>query len=67
MLLEQGHLYTCGYGKRGELGLGITCPRMETPQLVESLKDERIVKVAAGHGFSVAVSDSGKVYSRYPC
>ncbi|GJQ09525.1 hypothetical protein GpartN1_g1316.t1 [Galdieria partita] len=62
---EQGHLYTCGYGKRGELGLGTTCRRIETPQLIESLarEDERIIKVAAGHGFSVALSESGKVYS----
>jgi alpha-tubulin suppressor-like RCC1 family protein len=60
---EQGHVYSCGYGKRGELGLGTTCRRVETPQRIESLAREqvRIVQVAAGHGFSVALSDTGKV------
>lgn len=62
---EQGHVYSCGYGKRGELGLGTTCRRVETPQRIESLAREqvRIVQVAAGHGFSVALSDTGKLYS----
>eukprot|EP00871_Galdieria_phlegrea_P003019 jgi/Galph1/3718/GphlegSOOS_G2406.1 len=61
---ENGHVYTCGYGKRGELGLGTTEHRVDRPTLIESLANmEKIKKVTAGHGFSVALSESGKVYT----
>ena len=61
---DGGKLYTFGWGGYGRLGHGedITGSQL-TPKLVEGLKDEWVVDVATGDYYSMAVTDSGQLYT----
>ncbi|XP_042217246.1 E3 ubiquitin-protein ligase HERC2-like isoform X2 [Homarus americanus] len=61
---NQGELYTWGRGNYGRLGHGSSDDH-STPTLVTALKAERVLDVACGSGDAqtIAVTDSGNVYS----
>ena len=61
-LTEAGRVYTWGYGAAGRLGHGGFQERY-TPALVESLRDIRVVAVAAGDFHSMALTGGGRVYT----
>lgn len=50
-------------GKFGQLGLGTNAEVVDTPQRVEALASERVVRLASGWKHSLAVTASGKCYS----
>ncbi|XP_075231807.1 serine/threonine-protein kinase Nek8-like [Lycorma delicatula] len=54
-------VYTWGEGGRGQLGHDDTCNWCSYPTCVESLRGRSIIKIGAGDGFSVFVSDSGVI------
>ncbi|XP_076028585.1 E3 ubiquitin-protein ligase HERC2 isoform X2 [Oratosquilla oratoria] len=63
-ITSQGELFTWGRGNYGRLGHGSSDDH-NIPTLVTALKGERVVDVACGSGDAqtVAVTDSGLVYS----
>jgi hypothetical protein len=62
LLTENGTLYSYGLGTRGQLGTGdLSCH--DSPCLIEPLAGLTIVQVAAGKWHSLALSESGDVYS----
>jgi alpha-tubulin suppressor-like RCC1 family protein len=63
-LTNKGHVYACGYGSQGQLGLGQghTDNRYE-PILVKSLLGKEIVMVSAGATHSLVLSSNHDVYS----
>ena len=63
-LTEDGSVYSCGSGFHGELGLGRSA-YATSPQLVLGLPDpakDPVVSIAAGTGFSLAATKSGKLF-----
>lgn len=58
-----GKVYTLGRADYGRLGLGEGCGEKSEPTLVESLKSETCVDVAAGGCVSFAVTKVGKNFS----
>ena len=55
-------MYTWGYGKEGELGHG-NSEEYKLPKLVEGLKEKKLIKIGAGNGFTIALTDEGALYS----
>jgi alpha-tubulin suppressor-like RCC1 family protein len=64
LLTNKGHIYVCGYGSQGQLGLGQgnTNNKYE-PTLVKSLLHKTIVMIAAGANHSMALTSRNDVYS----
>ena len=64
MLLDsQNHVYTWGANSSGQLGYATNTATTTEPACVEALFAERIVDIAAGEKFSVAVTSEGTVYA----
>ena len=64
-LTNGGHVYGWGYNGYGQLGNG-TCNNQSVPIQVNGLLEScRIVSIACGANHSMAVSDTGAVYSWY--
>ncbi|KAF9361148.1 hypothetical protein BGX26_005522 [Mortierella sp. AD094] len=61
-LAADGTLYSWGSGRHGQLGHG-DLMSVSTPKPIESLQGMRIVEAACGASFSVALSDTGDIYS----
>lgn len=59
---NKGHLYVCGFGGQGQLGLGIIENKYE-PVLVQSLLGKFIKMVAAGVNHSLCLTERGDIYS----
>eukprot|EP01138_Halocafeteria_seosinensis_P006052 gb/GECG01006186.1/.p1 GENE.gb/GECG01006186.1/~~gb/GECG01006186.1/.p1 ORF type:complete len:456 (+),score=40.70 gb/GECG01006186.1/:1-1368(+) len=59
-LTDDGRVFTWGLGDAGRLGNGIRSQLV--PEPVELLESERIIQVAAGKEFSMAVSEGGSAY-----
>eukprot|EP00315_Gephyrocapsa_oceanica_P006507 CAMPEP_0185341590 /NCGR_PEP_ID=MMETSP1363-20130426/98702_1 /TAXON_ID=38817 /ORGANISM="Gephyrocapsa oceanica, Strain RCC1303" /LENGTH=457 /DNA_ID=CAMNT_0027940817 /DNA_START=717 /DNA_END=2087 /DNA_ORIENTATION=- len=57
-----GSVYTFGSGARGRIGHGDEADR-HVPKLVEALRECSVVAVSAGYKHSLALTDSGAVYS----
>lgn len=56
-------MYTCGNNTRGQLGHGDTIERL-TPAIIQHLMGHtKVVQVAAGPGYTFAVTADGSVYS----
>ena len=56
-------VYTWGRNREGQCGLGsMSTVSMVSPQRVEALLHERIVKIVAGSHQSFAITDDGKLY-----
>lgn len=62
ILTNKGHIYACGYGSQGQLGLGATENKYE-PILVESLLGKKVLMIAAGANHSLCLTDQSNVYS----
>jgi alpha-tubulin suppressor-like RCC1 family protein len=57
-----GKLYATGWNDTGRLGLGDRKNR-KAFTLVSSLEGKKIVAIAAGGGFSLAIDENGKIYA----
>lgn len=60
---EVGHVLTLGQGDVGQLGLGEDTLERKKPAIVKGLDDLEIVQVECGGMHTVALTDSGKVYT----
>ena len=60
---ESGHVYSMGSNAFGQLGQDKSVKAKNTPSLVEGLVDQFVVSVACGNQHSVAVTDTGLVYT----
>ncbi|XP_065178843.1 uncharacterized protein LOC135809421 isoform X2 [Sycon ciliatum] len=61
LLTDSCHLYAWGANDYGELGQGARNFQI-TPKLISSLKDRRIISMATGDQFSVALDHYGEVW-----
>lgn len=61
-LTSEGNLYSWGQGQGGELGHG-DMKTYTIPKMISTFGNVKIVAIAAGFSHSVAVSDSGRLYS----
>ena len=63
-LCDNGDVYSWGSNDEMQLGLGATFGRkVNRPELVSELGGKGVLRVAAGKNFSVALTESGDVYS----
>ena len=63
-LVDNGDVYTWGANDEMQLGLGATFGRkVSRPELVAELGNKGVLRVAAGKNFSMALTESGDVYS----
>ena len=60
---RDGALYSWGYNDRGQLGLGITVSKTNSPKLVESLSEYKIVAVGVSYHHSAAVAETGELFT----
>lgn len=63
VVTETGQVWTWGEGRRGELGHHQEPGVKQTPQLVENLETVFVVQVSCGGSHTVAVADTGMMYS----
>lgn len=63
LLDSEGTVHSLGRTDYGRLGRGEDCEESHEPGAVESLKDEKIDRIAAGSSVSLALTDKGEVYS----
>jgi hypothetical protein len=61
-LSEAGELYSCGFGRFGQLGHGDRASQ-HTPRLVAALQGVRVSAVAAGVFHSLSLREAGGAYS----
>jgi alpha-tubulin suppressor-like RCC1 family protein len=61
-LTEDGLVYALGANKYGQLGTGNTQP-CTSPTLVKALSDHNICAIACGNDHSLAISESGSLYT----
>lgn len=59
---NEGHLWTWGWSKYGQLGHGDQCDQV-TPKKVESLSDRKVVLIAGGWRHTMATNDLGQLYA----
>lgn len=63
-LTDNGRVYGWGLATSGRIGIGTNAPdEVLTPRRVDNLDNIHIVAIAAGRTFSLALSNTGKVYS----
>lgn len=62
ILTNKGHIYACGFGSQGQLGLGQTDNKYE-PVLVQSMLSKPVKMVAAGANHSLCLTQRGDVFS----
>ena len=63
VLTENGHLFTWGNNGEAQLGLGQDCTSAPVPTRLHLPNDELVIEVACGGWHTLALTDSGKVYS----
>ena len=61
-LSSNNHLYVCGHGYLGQLGLGNN-KNINSPLIVQSLSNKTIIEIAAGWSHSLVLSNEGNIYS----
>ncbi|MFA4987322.1 MAG: hypothetical protein WC712_12110 [Candidatus Brocadiia bacterium] len=61
VVCSDGEVYTWGINSSGQLGLGDTIDH-NTPQLVATLSDKGVIRVASGGGTCLALCADGSVY-----
>ncbi|XP_052749366.1 probable E3 ubiquitin-protein ligase HERC4 isoform X2 [Galleria mellonella] len=62
-LTNQGHLYSCGSNEAGQLGRHTDSNEGRMPDLVEKLKEYKILSIACGLQHSLALNEWGIPYS----
>ena len=62
MLDRAGNVYSAGWNKTGQLGLGHTQPCVSVFTKVDSFCD-KIVEIAAGWDFSIFLTEHGEVFT----
>ncbi|XP_032962493.1 E3 ISG15--protein ligase HERC5 isoform X1 [Rhinolophus ferrumequinum] len=62
-LSKGGELFAWGQNLHGQLGIGIICASIQTPQIVEHLSGVPLAQISAGKAHSMALSISGNIYS----
>ena len=63
-LCDNGDVYSWGSNEEMQLGLGSSFGRkVNRPELVAELSNKGVLRVAAGKNFSMAMTESGDVYS----
>lgn len=63
-LLCRGELYTWGLASSGELGHGGWTPiEVSCPRMITSLQRTRIVSVSCGANHTLAISETGQLWS----
>ena len=66
-LTDTGNIYSWGYNGEGRLGLGIEMNSQVvskyTPQFIKALESKKIIAIAAGFNFALALTDTGNVYA----
>lgn len=63
VVTEEGKVFTWGDGRRGELGHIHDPSLKQTPRMVEMLDHVFVTSVACGGSHTVAITDSGQLYS----
>lgn len=66
ILTNKGHIYVCGYGSQGQLGLAATENKYE-PVLVQCLLGKNITMVAAGANHSLCLTERRRLLLRLQC
>ena len=61
-LSSNNNVYTCGHGYLGQLGLGNN-KNINSPTIVKSLTNKKIIKIAAGWSHSLVLTSEGYIYS----
>ena len=61
-LNTQGQVVSCGFGAKGQLGHGQQQGIVVEPSVIAGLSDHRVIELAAGSSFSLALTDKGKVF-----
>ncbi|KAF5306646.1 hypothetical protein FQA39_LY08835 [Lamprigera yunnana] len=59
ILDNNGHVYSCGWNKKGQLGCSDESLKFE---VIDILKEFKIVQISCGWDFSAAVSECGKLF-----
>lgn len=62
-LLKDGRVYAWGYNSCGQIGNGQIGGETAAPVLIDAFDGSRIVDVAAGSNFSLALTEQGTVYA----
>ena len=57
VLTEDRHVYACGWGEHGQLGLGRRAD-VAVPELITALKHKRIAQISAGSYHSAVLSET---------
>ena len=63
MCHTDGHLYSWGENKDGQLGHSKGKDHVGTPRVIYSLKDMPIVKIASGKAHNLILSPAGGVFA----
>ena len=61
-LSSNNKVYACGHGYLGQLGLGNN-KNFDSPIIVKSLTNKKIIEIAAGWSHSLVLSGEGNIYS----
>ncbi|GIY76864.1 hypothetical protein CDAR_513182 [Caerostris darwini] len=61
LITASGKIFSWGRNSEGQIGNG-TRKEQKIPSLISSLKDKKIIHVACGTDFSIAIDSAGKIY-----
>ncbi|XP_078415568.1 RCC1 and BTB domain-containing protein 1 isoform X2 [Cetorhinus maximus] len=63
VLTTEGEVYSWGYNNCGQIGSGSTASQATPRRVTHCLQNKRVVAIACGQIFSMAIVDNGEVYS----
>ena len=62
VMMEDGSLFTFGFGTNGQLGLKSTSNKAK-PQLVKDMSVKKVTQIAAGWNHSLVLTENGDMYA----
>ena len=62
VMMEDGSLFTFGFGTNGQLGLKSTSNKAK-PQLVKDMSIKKVTQIAAGWNHSLVLTENGDMYA----